>query len=91
MKQGKRLETYDFMMHKIRFYWIIKRNPKIHVVIPGGGSCDFHPCFNGGSVIFELRREGVGHKFFYQPHFRMLRPTPYTFLPVPNSTVTSLH
>ena len=52
MKQGKRLEIYDFMMHKIRFYWIIKRKPKIHVVIPGGGSCDFQPCFRGGSVIF---------------------------------------
>lgn len=34
------------------FYWIIKRKPKIHVLILGGGSSDFQPCFRGGSVIF---------------------------------------
>ena len=41
IKQGKRLEIYDFVMHRVRFYWIIKRKPKIHVLILGGGSCDF--------------------------------------------------
>ena len=58
MKQGKRQEIYDFMMHKIRFYWIIKRKPKIHVLIPGGGSSDFQPCFRGGSAIFVTKGGG---------------------------------
>ena len=44
----------------------------------------------GVDQTFLSRREGVGHEFFYQPHFQMLRLTPYAFLPVPNSTVTCL-
>ena len=36
----------------------------MHVLILGGGSCTFQPCFRGGSCVF------------YQPHFQMLRPTP---------------
>ena len=41
----------------------------------GGGSCNFQPCFRGGSVIFVPKRGG-GSCVFYQPHFQMLRPTP---------------
>lgn len=52
MKRGKRQEIYDFVRHRIRFYWIIKRISKIHVLILGAGSCDFQPYFKGGSVIF---------------------------------------
>ena len=33
----------------------------------------------GVGQSFVYRREGVGHVFFYQPHFQMLWPTPYTF------------
>ena len=64
MEQNKRLEIYDFMMHKIRFYWIIKRKSKIHVLIPGGESSDFQPCFRGGSVIFVPKGGGGPYIFF---------------------------
>lgn len=47
----------------------------MHVLILGGGSCNFQPCFRGGSVIF-VPKGGVGPCVFYQPHFKMLRPTP---------------
>ena len=42
----------------------------------GGGSCNFQPCFRGGSVIF-VPKGGGGSCVFYQPHFQMLRPTPH--------------
>ena len=47
----------------------------MHVLILGGGSCNFQPCFRGGSVIF-VPKGGGGPCVFYQPHFQMLRPTP---------------
>ena len=47
----------------------------MHVLILGGGSCNFQPCFRGGSVIF-VPKGGGGPFVFYQPHFQMLRPTP---------------
>ena len=56
------------------FYWIIKRKPKLHVLILGGGSCNLQLCFRGGSVIFVLKG-GSGPCVFYQPHFQMLWPT----------------
>ena len=49
----------------------------------GGRSCNFQPCFRGGSVIF-VPKGGGGSCVFYQPHFQMLPPPlPYTFWPVP--------
>ena len=47
----------------------------MHVLILGGGSCNFQPCFRGGSVTF-VPKGGGGPCVFYQPHFQMLRPTP---------------
>ena len=47
----------------------------MHVLILGGESCNFQPCFRGGSVIF-VPKGGGGPCVFYQPHFQMLRPTP---------------
>ena len=47
----------------------------MHVLILGGGSCNFQPCFRGGSVIF-VPKGGGGPCVFYQPHFQMLRPSP---------------
>ena len=58
-------ETRNFVMHSTRFYWIIKRNPKIHVLILGGGSCNFQPCFRGGSVIF-VPKGGLGREGLYR-------------------------
>ena len=54
----------------------------MHVLILGGGSCNFQPCFRGGSVIF-VPKGGGGPCVFYQPHFQMLRPTPLYFLTSP--------
>ena len=59
-------ETRNFVMYRTRFYWIIKRKPKLHVLILGGGSVIFVPKGGGGPCVF------------YQPHIQMLRPTPYT-------------
>ena len=53
----------NFVTHRTRFYWIIKRKPKIHVLILGDGSSNFQPYFRGGSVIF-VPKGGVGHVFF---------------------------
>ena len=69
----------NFVKHRTRFYWIIKRKPNIHVVTRG---CNFQPCFRGGSVIF-VPKGGGGPCVFYQPYFQMLRPTPP---PPPNYT-----
>ena len=77
----------NVVMLRTRLYWIIKRKPKIHFLILGGGSCNFQPCFRGGSVTFAPKGGGWAICFFYQPHFQMLRPTPsspHTFWPVPN-------
>ena len=41
----------NFVKHRTRFYWIIKKKPNISVLILGCGSCNFQPCFRGGSVI----------------------------------------
>ena len=41
--RSKRLEIYDFVKHRTRFYWNIKRKPKNHVLILGGGSVIFVP------------------------------------------------
>ena len=54
----------------------------MHVLILGGGSCNFQPCFRGGSVIF-VPKGGGESCVFYQPHFQMLRPTPLYFLTSP--------
>ena len=56
-------ETRNFVMRRTRFY-LIKRKPKTHVLILGGGSCNFQPCFRGGSVIF-VPKGGVGPFVFY--------------------------
>ena len=37
MKRGKRLEIYDCHAQN-KFYWVIKRKPKIQVLTLGGGS-----------------------------------------------------
>ena len=74
MKWGKRLEIYDFVTHRTRFYCIIKRKPKLHVLILGGGSCNLQLCFRGGSVLF-APNGGGGPCVFYQPHLQMLWPT----------------
>ena len=50
----------------------------MHVLVLGGGSCNFQPCFRGGSVIF-VPTGGGGPCVFYQPHFQMLRPTPLPY------------
>ena len=68
----------NFVMHRTRFYWIIKRKPKIPVLLLGGGSCNFQPCFRGGSVIF-VPKGGGGPCVFYQPHSEMLRPPSILF------------
>ena len=72
----------NFVKQRTRFYYNIKRKPNIHVFILGGGSCNFQPCFRGGSVILKPKGGG-GPCVFYQPHFQMLRHTPhlhpYTF------------
>ena len=47
----------------------------MHVLILGGGSCNFQPCFRGGSVIFVPKRGG-GPCVFHQPHFRPNPPPP---------------
>ena len=47
----------NFVMHRTRFYWIIKRKPKIHVLILV--PCNFQPWCMGGSVIF-VPEEGAG-------------------------------
>ena len=65
----------DFVMHRTRFCWIIKRKPKIHVLILGGGSCTFQSCFRAGSVIF-VPKGGGGPCVFYQPHFKCSGPPP---------------
>ena len=65
----------NFVKHRTRFYWIIKRNRNIRVLTRGCRSCNFQPCFRGGSVIFVPKGVG-GSCVFYQPHFQMLRPTP---------------
>ena len=86
--RGKRLEIYDFVMHRTRFYWNIKRKSKIHVLILGGGSCNFQPCFRGGSVIF-VPKGGGWPCIFHQLHFQMLRTTPPPLsIPVDKSLMT---
>ena len=57
-----------------RVYWIIERKPKFHVLILGV----FHVISNlalGVGQSFLCSRQGVGHVFFCQPRFQMLRPT----------------
>ena len=56
----------NFVNHRRRFHWIIKRKPNIH----GRGSR-----FRGGSFIF-VPKGGGGPCVCYQPHFQMLRPNP---------------
>ena len=70
----------NFVTHRTRFYWVIKRKPKIHVLILGDGSSNFQPYFRGGSVIF-VPKGGGGACIFYQPDFQIIRPT----LPPPPS------
>ena len=41
----------------------------------GGGSCNFQPCFRGGSVIF-VPKGGVGHVFFINHISKCSGPTP---------------
>ena len=65
----------NFVKHRTRFYWVIKRNPNIHVWILGGGSCNFQPYFRGASVVFVPKGWG-GPCAFYQPLFQMLRRNP---------------
>ena len=82
IKRGKRLEIHDFVTHRARFYWVIKRKPNIHVLMLGGGPCNFQTCFRGGSVIFVPKGRG-GLCVFYQPHFQILHPHP----PLPPPTL----
>ena len=86
MKRGKRLETCGFVMHRTRFYWIINRKPNFHVLILGGGSCNFQTCFRGGSIIFVPKGRG-GPCVFLSITFPNAPPGPqpssYTFWPVP--------
>ena len=42
----------NFVKHRTRFYWIIKRKPNIHVLTRGWVMQLPTPCFRGGSVIF---------------------------------------
>ena len=72
---GCRNVSTNFVMHRTRLYWIIKRKPKIHVLILGGGSSNFQPCFRSGSVIF-VPKGGGGPCVFYQPHFQCSDPPP---------------
>ena len=69
----------NFVKHRTRFYWVIKRKQNIHV-LTWGWSCNFQPCFRGGLVIF-VPKGGGGSCVFHQPHLQMLRPTP----PPPNT------
>ena len=48
----------NFVMQRTRLYWIIKRKPKIHFLILDGGSCNFQPCFRGGSLTFAPKGGG---------------------------------
>ena len=58
----------NFVMLRTRLYWIIKRKPKIHFLILGGGSCNFQPCFRGGSVTFTPKGGGWAICFFFINH-----------------------
>ena len=66
----------NFVKRRTRFYWIVKRKPNIYV-LNGGGSCNFQPCFRGGSVIF-VPKGGGGPCVFYQP-------VSYTHLTLPTN------
>ena len=46
----------------------------MHVLILGGGSCNFQPCFRGQSFL--CRREGVGHVFFINHISKCSGPPP---------------
>ena len=62
----------------------------MHVLILGGGSCNFEPCFTGGSVIF-MPMGGGGPCVFLSTAFPNAPPPPpsfYTFWPVPNFRIT---
>ena len=61
----------------------------MHVLILGGGSCNFQPCFRGGSVIF-VPKGGGGPCVFYQPHFQMLRTTPSPLTLFDQSLMTAI-
>ena len=83
--------NFHLLCDRTRSYWIIKRIPKIHVLVLWGGSYNFQPCFRGGSVIF-VPKGGGGPCVFYQTRFQILRPShrptpppflPYAFWPVP--------
>ena len=64
----------NFVKHRTRFYWIIKRKPNIHV-LTRGWVMPFPTLLQGW--VSHFCAEGRGWVIcFYQPHFQMLRPTP---------------
>ena len=69
----------NFVNHRRRFHWIIKRKPNIHVLTKGGAVA------LGVGHSFLCRREGVGHVFFINHISKCSGPAPpsYTFWPVP--------
>ena len=75
----------NFVMQRTRVYWIIKKKPKIGVLIQGGtcGSCNFQPCWRVGSVIFVPK--GGGGPCVFINHISKCSgpPPPHTFWPVP--------
>ena len=67
----------NFVMHRTRFYWIIKKKPKIHVLIQGVRVG--HVISNlavGVGQSFLCRRDGVGHASFINHIFKCKGPPP---------------
>ena len=76
MKRGKRLEIYDFVMYRTRFYWIIKRKPNIPVLMLGGGHVISKLALEVGQS-FLCQRDGVGHVFFINHISKCSAPPPH--------------
>ena len=53
-----------FVKDRTRFYWI-KRKTNIDVLILGGGSCNFQPCFRGWVSHFCAEGRGWAMCFFF--------------------------
>ena len=78
----------NFVKHRTRFYWIIKRKPNIHVLTRGWVMQLPTPCFRGGSVILG-RRKGLGHVFFINHNSKCSSPPTHPPLPPPLYFLTS--
>ena len=72
----------NFVMHRTRFYWIIRRKPKIPVLLLGVSHVISNLALGVGQ-LFLCRKEGVGHVFFINHISKCSGPPPYTFWPVP--------